>query len=99
MFTFIFVRTRRQTINPQSRQSARLFLQSSELRPPPSPHPQASVCPPFGSGGGHTRLRERVSAGWYSRYRYICTLCINPFISIKINDLIQYMYPHWVKLI
>jgi hypothetical protein len=33
-------------------QSARIFLQSSELGPPtPPPHPQASVSP-FGSGGG-----------------------------------------------
>ncbi len=38
------------TVLPQSRQSARLFLQSSELGPP-NPSPQASVSPPFGSGG------------------------------------------------
>jgi hypothetical protein len=45
----------------QSRQSARLFLQSSELGPPLT---RRLVCPPFGSGWGgeggrHTRLRER----------------------------------------
>jgi hypothetical protein len=48
----------------QSRHSARLFLQASELGPPP-PHTQASVYLPFGSGrrggGRYTRLRER---GW-----------------------------------
>jgi hypothetical protein len=38
--------------NVYSRQSARLFLQSSELGPPPT-YPQASVyAPPFGYGGG-----------------------------------------------
>jgi hypothetical protein len=39
----------------QSRQSTRIFLQSSEQGPPPPtlPHPQASVSPPpFGSAGG-----------------------------------------------
>jgi hypothetical protein len=45
-----------------SRQNARLFLQTSELGPPHTP-PQAGECvpPPFSSGRGHTRLRER---GW-----------------------------------
>jgi hypothetical protein len=50
---------------PQSRQSAELFLQSSELG---LPHPlsRRRVCPPptlWSGGGGHTRLRER---GWGS---------------------------------
>ncbi len=37
-------------MHAHSRQSARLFLPSSELGPPtPSPHPQSSVSPPFGS--------------------------------------------------
>jgi hypothetical protein len=31
---------------------------------PPLPHPQASVSPPFGSGGRHTRLRERGNQRW-----------------------------------
>ncbi len=44
---------------PRSRQSARLFLQSSELGPP---HPQASV-PPFGSGGGDTLACVRGGCG------------------------------------
>jgi hypothetical protein len=47
-------------IVPQSIQSARLSAQSPELGPLP-PHPQASVAPPFGTKGGHTRLRGR---GW-----------------------------------
>ncbi len=42
----------------QSRQSTRLFLQSSELGLP-TPHLQANVSPHFGSGGEHTRLQER----------------------------------------
>jgi hypothetical protein len=62
----IYVRTdqrqmRRVDHQLQNRQSARLSLPSSELTPPP-PHPQASV-PPFGSRGGHTRLRERGAGG------------------------------------
>ncbi len=52
----------------QSRLSAKLFLQSSELG---LPHPLAAgECaphPPFGPGGGQTRLRER---GWgWSQFR------------------------------
>ncbi len=47
------------------RQSARLFLQSSELGPPPT-HPQASVSPPSLVGGGGTNsLAER---GWGSQF-------------------------------
>ncbi len=38
-----------QLYNPQSRQSARLFLQSSDLGPP-HPH-RRRMCPPFGWGG------------------------------------------------
>jgi hypothetical protein len=48
-----------------SRQSAEPFLQSSELG---LPHPltRSRVClPPFGSGGGHIRLRE---GGWGSQF-------------------------------
>ncbi len=48
---------------PQSRQSAKLFLQSSESGPPPTPNPQVSVTPPPppGSGGGaHSLAREGV---------------------------------------
>jgi hypothetical protein len=65
---------------PQSRQSARLFLQLSELGPPP-PHKQTRVSlPHLVPGEGHTRLREkgwgvpirRGQTPWYCRY--ICTL-------------------------
>jgi len=42
----------------QSRQSAMLFLQSSELGPPP--HPQPSVSPPLVPGGTHSLAGERV---------------------------------------
>ncbi len=44
----------------QSRQSARLFLQSSELVPP-SPSPAGKGVPPLVPGG--TRLRERRGGG------------------------------------
>jgi hypothetical protein len=49
----------------QSAQSARLFLQSSELGPPP-PHPQASVSPLFASGGAHLLAGEEVE---WSQFR------------------------------
>jgi hypothetical protein len=45
----------------QSRQSARLFLQSSELGPPP-PLPQASVSHPHLVPGKHSLAGEGV--GW-----------------------------------
>jgi hypothetical protein len=57
----VFIKSRKPT--SQSRQSAKLSLQSSELGLPHPPYPQASVPPPFGLGGGHTRLRKR---GWGS---------------------------------
>ncbi len=53
-----------QGVLSQSRQSAKPFLQSSELGLPPTPHPQASVPrPPCFWGEGNTRWRER---GWES---------------------------------
>jgi hypothetical protein len=45
-------------IGPQSIQSARLSLQSSELAPL-APSPASECCPPFGSRVGYTRVRER----------------------------------------
>jgi hypothetical protein len=49
-----------RSTSPQSRQSARLSLQSSELGPQLL-NPQVSVSPPLVPGGGHTCLQER---GW-----------------------------------
>ncbi len=63
----------RQGIVPQSRQSARLSLQSSELGPPPS-HAGEGV-PPLVPGEGHSRWGER---GWGSRFQRgdrHCVLC------------------------
>jgi hypothetical protein len=57
-------------VYPQSRQSARLFLQSSELGPPPQPsHPQASVSPPvwFRGGGTHSLGGEGVGGSHFGR--------------------------------
>jgi hypothetical protein len=47
--------------HPQSRQSSKLFLQSSELALPPTPHPQCA--PSKFCREGQTRWRER---GWES---------------------------------
>jgi hypothetical protein len=63
----------------QSRQSARLILQSSELGPRPTPSP-AEECKPLhpvpgwrdtlacGRGGGRVPIRTRGQTLWYSRY-------------------------------
>jgi hypothetical protein len=48
--------------HPQSRQSAKLFLQSSELGLP-QPLTRRRVCPPKFWGEGYTRWREK---GWES---------------------------------
>jgi hypothetical protein len=68
---------------PQSRQSARPFLQSSELGLlTPSSAGECVPLPPLVQGGGHSRLRERgwgipiPTRGhtlWYSKYEYIRT--------------------------
>ncbi len=48
----------------QSRRSARLSLQSSELAPPAAPlHPQTSVAPPPPKGGTHSLAGEESVAG------------------------------------
>ncbi len=73
---------------PQSRQSTRLFLQSSESGPPP--HPLRRVCPLplwFRGGGIHSLAGEgqgvpiqtRGQTLWYSRYIYV--LCDHHPIS------------------
>jgi hypothetical protein len=69
------------------RQSAKLFLQSSELGIPHPSHARECVPPPppsFGSGGrgtlacgrggGRVPIRTKGQTLWYSRY--ICTLCL-----------------------
>jgi hypothetical protein len=66
--------------SPQRRQSAMLFLQSSELGPPP--HPQPSVSPPLVPGGTHSLAGEGVGGSQFGRGDrqcgtldiYICTL-------------------------
>jgi hypothetical protein len=40
-----------------------LFCRPKRLPPPRHTHQQASVAPPPGFGGGHTRLRERGRGG------------------------------------
>jgi hypothetical protein len=66
----------------QSIQSARLSVKSESG--PPTPSPQANVGTPFGSGGGHTRLRGRgwedpiPTMGqtlWYSMYTILPLWC------------------------
>ncbi len=94
--------------HPQSRQSARLFLQSSELElpPPPPRHPQASVSSLWFREGGHTHLRERGCGGfqfgrrdrycmWYSRFVYV--LCgvwtvDTPFLTLSLCSSPTFIY-------
>jgi hypothetical protein len=77
----------------QSRQSAKLFLQSSELGlPHPLTRRRVVYVPLFvGSGGGGTLACEKGGVGvprgqtlWYSRY--ICTLRVLAVIAVQ-------MYP------
>jgi hypothetical protein len=68
-------------VYPQSRQSARLFLLSSELGPPQPSHPQVSVSPSplvpggethslAGEGVGGVPIRTRGQTLWYTTRRY-----------------------------
>ncbi len=67
------------TLLTQSRQSAKLFLQSPELALP-QPLTRRRVCPP---PRGHTRWRERGHTLWYSLYiRTVCLLIIVNFPKI-----------------
>jgi hypothetical protein len=69
----------------QSRQNAKLFLQSSGIGTPPTLHPQASVPPTLWYRWGHTCWREggggrvpiptRGHTVWYSLYLYMYILC------------------------
>jgi hypothetical protein len=82
----------------QSRQSAKLFLQSYELGLPHLLTPQASLPSLWlgggrvgwytlacGRGGGAVPISTRGQTLWYSRY--ICTLCFEGFIYI--NTLVE----------
>ncbi len=78
-------------MHPQSRQSAKLFLKSSELGPNPSPAGECSPSPQNrGGGGGHTRWRER---GWESPnfdeeihcgtlYIYVLCVCTSVYCTM-----------------
>ncbi len=80
------------SLNPQSRQSARLFLQSSELG---LPHPLTRrVCSPSpllqvacGRGGG-VPILTRGQTLWHSRY--ICTLWVNPPLLLHVMLLLNW---------
>jgi hypothetical protein len=73
---------------PQTRQSAKAFSQVVGIGTPPTPHPQASVPPPFGFGGrvtlagergvGRVPIPTRGHTLWYSLY--ICTLWREHFL-------------------
>ncbi len=76
------------TLLSQSRQSAKLFLQSSELGLPPSPIPATGECapPPFGPGGGGwegTLACGRGVGG--SLFRALCTV-YKYFVTVVLPD-------------
>jgi hypothetical protein len=81
---------RRVDLKPQSRQSARLSLQSSELALPPPP-PASECCPPVCSrggthlfwceGGGGSQFGRRDQTLWYSIDTCIIHLRLQPNIS------------------
>jgi hypothetical protein len=74
----------------QGRQSARLFLKSSELGPSPPPHPQASVSPTLVPGGTLSLAGEGVGEG--SQFgrgdRHYGTLGINVLCVLHARALV-----------
>jgi hypothetical protein len=88
-----YIETARRDGSPQSRQSAKLFLQSLVLGLPQN-STRRRVCPsPFGSGGGaHSLAREGVETGEESQFQRggihwgtlfsTCTLCGSPCIAL-----------------
>jgi hypothetical protein len=84
----------------QSRQNARLFLQSSELGLSPTPSPAGLCAPPplFGSvwrdtlscgrGGWRVLIPSRGQTLWYSRY--ICTLWLIAMHSLEVYSYIGF---------
>jgi hypothetical protein len=88
--------------HPQSRQSARLFLQPSELGPPLTPSPTGEChIPLLVPGWGYTLpcggvevgipIRTRGQTLWYSRY--ICNLCYYPSFSITSEHMGLVKFP------
>ncbi len=77
---------------PQSRQNARLFLQSSEFGVPQPPHPQASLPPPLvahslageGTGGG-VPIPTRGQTLWYSR-----NICMYFVVYAEVFPIVSY---------
>jgi len=85
---------RKETTEYKSIQRAGLSLQSSESAPL-APSPARECCPPFGSRGDNTRLRERGRVGfnsdegqtvWYSRYSIIDNPSTKETLSIVLRE-------------
>jgi hypothetical protein len=94
------------SLNPQSRQSAKLFLQSSELGLPPTPHPLANVSSPLWFWGeGHTRWRERRESTnsdevTYTKLLFTYLLCDkNPLIKEVVLQVIVFLTKEYFSLL
>ncbi len=57
----------------QSTESTRLFLQSSELEPPPTSSPAGECVPPFGSGGTHSLGGDGMGGSQFGRGDRLCS--------------------------
>jgi hypothetical protein len=68
----------------QSRQSAKLFLKSSELDSP-NPSPAGECAPPRFWGEEHTRWRERSWEGPNSEGTYTVVLFIYRYFVVTVN--------------
>ncbi len=81
---------------PQSRQSAYLFLHSSEFGTPPTSHPHASVPPTLWyrgwgtlageSGGGRVPIPTRGHTLWYSIYLYFVVSPVVCMFTLHSHD-------------
>jgi hypothetical protein len=76
---------------PQSRQSAKLFLQSSEMGHPQPPTRRRVCPPPFGSGGAHSLAGEGLGESQFRRVTYTVVFCIFKYFVGWLANTTSYM--------
>ncbi len=82
----------------QSRQSARLFLKSSEMGLP-QPLTHRRVCPPGSGGGAYSLAREGLGESQFRRGDLLYTVVLFIYTYLVPRDLNEEIVRSWIRLL